>query len=391
MMVNYLVDGDRVSVISAEAMTVSTTLPPNIYTVVLEHSKPPMLKKLDEFTVPDILYGDVSQKTDKVIQSFKRRKTSTGVLMVGAKGSGKSLLARNIALTLLRQGVPTIVVPHDIISATVSDFIDSIDTECVVLFDEFDKATRQHTDEYGNSSIAVPQVSDSLLSLFDGISPRKKLYILTANDIDRVNKQLLNRPGRVYYRFEFNGLDESAIRSYCAEQLKDQTQVQDIITIASLVHQFSFDMLKALVEECNSFHIEPKEACKVLNIAPELSGDFKITVRSKDTGHECWVDPASVYRTLNLNDSVATTRIYVIDTEPITKSVGFGCIQETPEDVLRYDKHVPEGREVRLLFSDAYYTRVVDAKLEYDVIDPETGKQYVVSCLQLSATSRRAL
>lgn len=391
-MVNYLIDGDIVSVISAEAMTVSTTLPPNIYTVVLEQSKPPMLKKLDEFTVPDILYGDVSQKTDKVIQSFKRRKTSTGVLMVGAKGSGKSLLARNIALTLLRQGVPTIVVPHDIISATVSDFIDSIDTECVVLFDEFDKATRKCMDlEGAGNIIEVPQASDSLLSLFDGISPRKKLYILTANDIDRVNKQLLNRPGRVYYRFEFNGLDESAIRSYCAEQLKDQTQVQDIITIASLVHQFSFDMLKALVEECNSFNVEPKEACKVLNIAPELSGDFKITVRSKDTGHECWMDPASMYRTLYLNNATISTHIYFIDTERDTKSVGFGCIQETPEDVLRYDKHVPEGREVRLVFTSADYARVVDSKLEYDVIDPETGKQYVVSCLQLSATSRRAL
>lgn len=390
-MVNYLIDGDRVSVISAEAMTVSTTLPPNIYTVVLEQSKPPMLKKLDEFTVPDILYGDVSQKTDKVIQSFKRRKTSTGVLMVGAKGSGKSLLARNIAVTLLRQGIPTIVVPHDIISATVSDFIDSIDTECVVLFDEFDKATRQHTDGYGNSSIAVPQVSDSLLSLFDGISTHKKLYILTANDIDRVNKQLINRPGRIYYRFDFNGLDETAIRSYCEGQLKDQTQVRDILTIASLVHQFSFDMLQALVEECNSFHIEPKEACKALNIAPELSGDFKITVRSRDTGHECWVDPGSMYRTLRLNDTTATTHIYFIDTESDTNSMGFGCPRDLPVDGLIHDECVPKGREVRVLLPNAAYARVVDAELEYDVVDPETGKPYVVSCLQLSATSRRSL
>lgn len=286
------------------------------------------------------------------------------------------------------------MVPHDIISATVSDFIDSIDTECVVFFDEFDKATKRCINARSDDDITseVTQASDSLLSLFDGISPHKKLYILTANDIERVNRQLINRPGRVYYRFDFTGLDEAAIRSYCDENLKDHTQVKDIITIASTVYQFSFDMLQALVEECNSFNIEPKEACKVLNIAPELSGTFKVAVRSRDTGCECWVEPASMYRTLYLNNATYSTHIYITDTEHDTKSVGFGCLQDTAADVLPHsDERGPMGREVHLVFTAADYARVVDAKLEYDVVDPETGKWYVVSCLQLSSTSRRSV
>ena len=40
-----------------------------------------------------------------------------------------------------------------------------------------------------------------MLSLFDGLDNGKKLFVITCNEVERLNAYLLNRPGRFHYHF----------------------------------------------------------------------------------------------------------------------------------------------------------------------------------------------
>lgn len=98
-----------------------------------------------------------------------------------------------------------------------------------------------------------------LLSLLDGTSTSRKLFLLTCNNKWNVTDWLLNRPGRVFYNFHYDGLEEEIIRQYCMENLKNQEYVNDIILVSKSIQDVSFDILVSIVEECNRYDQSPRE------------------------------------------------------------------------------------------------------------------------------------
>lgn len=98
-----------------------------------------------------------------------------------------------------------------------------------------------------------------LLSLLDGTSTSRKLFLLTGNNKWKVTDWLFNRPGRVFYNFHYAGLEEEIIRQYCMENLKNQEYVKDIILVSKSIQDVSFDILVSIVEECNRYDQSPRE------------------------------------------------------------------------------------------------------------------------------------
>lgn len=80
---------------------------------------------------------------------------------------------------------------------------------------------------------------------------------------------MTNRPGRIYYHLEYEGLDISFIREYCEENLSDTSQIDAICKISSMFNQFNFDMLKAMIEEMNRYNESAIQVLKFLNCKPE--------------------------------------------------------------------------------------------------------------------------
>lgn len=307
---NYLMNGDTVSIVPEGALQVTQKLPAGIYTIEVSPPRPPMLRRIHDMVVPKHLYGDIEENTRKILTTFRDRTHSTGVLLAGTKGAGKTLLARNIATKLYENGTPTIIVPFNLICPLVAEFIDSIDTECMVLFDEIDKISGENDEE-------IRANSNCLLGLFDGISVHKRLYMLTANDIEKINNQLLNRPGRIYYRLMFGGVTQDAIKEYCNVNLHNKNHIDKMLHIATLIRDFSFDIMQAIVEECNRYNITPKEACDMLNVAPELKGDFKVQVFNKITGEEYAIHEYSKYVYMEFDDPQNTTEVRFYDPSKI--------------------------------------------------------------------------
>lgn len=241
------------------AIDIHQKLPAGTYTVGLHPEKGFFLKVITDFKNVGKVYGDTPKHADRIVNSFNVRPNSTGVWLTGEKGSGKTMLAKIVSQTLVADGVPTIIINSPFCGDAFNSFIQSLD-DAVVIFDEFEKVF--DSDE-----------QEAILTLLDGVYPTKKLFIITTNDVYRVNQHLNNRPGRIFYRIEYKGVDLAFVREYCQDNLNNKSYIEKICSIISLYHCFNFDMLKALVEEMNRYNEDPIAALEILNARPFSDGD----------------------------------------------------------------------------------------------------------------------
>ena len=242
-----------------------TSLPAGNYIIKQDQFGNMFFETVDNFEFKGKRYGDNIKNTQRILSTFMSRDNSTGVMLTGEKGSGKSLLAKTICMEAAKEGIPTIVINSAWHGDAFNKFIQDIEQPAIVLFDEFEKV--YDSDE-----------QEAILTLLDGVFPSKKLFILTCNDKWRVDQHMRNRPGRIYYMLDFKGLDAEFIREYCQDNLKAVEHTEKIVNIASLFGQFNFDMLKALVEEMNRYNESPEDAMRMLNAKPEFDDGNRFTV-----------------------------------------------------------------------------------------------------------------
>ena len=113
------------------------------------------LKKHAPLTVTEKLYGQHEKKIDKLVRSYDRFVRPMGVIFSGDKGIGKSIAARMLCEKMVVKGIPVIMVNDNYLGLV--GFIDSIQQECVVLFDEFEKNFKisNHDDSDGDTNYNV--------------------------------------------------------------------------------------------------------------------------------------------------------------------------------------------------------------------------------------------
>lgn len=247
------------------------SLPVGTYSAAVDPDGNFFLARIPDFTIPSKLYGNCESLSNRFLTTFAARDGTTGCLLTGEKGSGKSLVMKVTALKALQMHIPVIVVSIPLCGEGFNKFIQSIDQECVLIFDEFEKV--YHKTEF----------QEALLTLLDGVYTTKKLVFITCNDIYRVNQCLTNRPGRMFYQIIYCGLDEKFIREYCEDKLTDKTKISAICTLANLVDVFNFDMLQAVVEEINRYGESVKEVVEVLNVKfGSLNQSYTISIKTKE-------------------------------------------------------------------------------------------------------------
>jgi hypothetical protein len=271
-MTYYLKSGNRFNVSTKEAMDLHEALPAGNYTVKHDNlSGRFFLEQIEGFEIRGKIYGDASIRASRILNTFQDRSASTGILLTGEKGSGKTLLAKMLSIKGAEQGVPTIVINAPWCGDEFNSFMQMIEQPAIVLFDEFEKIYDRGDQE-------------KMLTLLDGVYPSKKLFILTCNDKWRVNEHMRNRPGRIYYMLDYKGLEHDFIEEYCEDNLKAREHIPSICRIATLFDQFNFDMLKAIVEEMNRYGETPQEVMKMLNSKPEFSGETRYSVALQANG-----------------------------------------------------------------------------------------------------------
>ena len=223
------------------------------------------LEQIESFEIKGKIYGDTTRTANRILNTFADRTASTGVMLTGEKGSGKTLLAKMLAVKGAEAAIPTIVINEPWCGEGFNAFMQMIEQPTVILFDEFEKVYDKEDQE-------------KMLTLLDGVYPSKKLFILTCNDKWRVDSHMRNRPGRIFYSIDFKGLEQDFIIEYCNDNLKNTEHIDAICKIATMFDQFNFDMLKALIEEMNRYNETPQQSMRMLNAKPEFSGEAKYKV-----------------------------------------------------------------------------------------------------------------
>jgi hypothetical protein len=262
----FLKHGNAWSLTPNARMDVRDALPAGNYTVC----KNPLtgeyfLEESENFTLPIKLYGKTERHGERILSTFKARQmgTQVGVFLSGTKGSGKTLLAKYIAI---QSGLPVIIVNTPYTDERFMRTIQGIEQPAVVLFDEFEKLYNQEDQE-------------SILTLFDGVyTAQNKIMIITCNDKWAVREFFHNRPSRLRYSINFEGLTAEFVEEYCDDQLQDRKYLKSILTLLGTTDEFNFDMLQTLVDELNRWGGDFEETLEILNVKPITTARSKWTL-----------------------------------------------------------------------------------------------------------------
>lgn len=222
-----------------DSMKLYDTLPAQAYRVEFSQMSGFSLSLFSDIEVNEKIYGVHLAKVNKTLAAFKNFQRNLGVILSGDKGIGKSLFSKVLAQEAIKAGYPLLIVNHYV--PGIADFINDIEQEVVVLFDEFDKT-------FPNSDGQA-----EMLTLFDGISQGKKLFCVTCNDLSRLNSYLVNRPGRFHYHYRFDYPTPAEIREYLEDKLAETFygEIDKVIHFSNKIN-LNYDCLRAIAFELNS-------------------------------------------------------------------------------------------------------------------------------------------
>lgn len=208
-----------------------------------------------KFPLPSKIYGSSPKIAYRVWNDYVTSKKSTGILLTGIPGSGKSNLGSILANTALENGMGVLMLSGDI---KVNNELISIlnDLENTVIFiDEFGKIFNRSSQEL-------------MLTMFSDMSNNKKIFILTENKANWVSEFILNRPGRIRYHIDFERIDKETYDDYIRHFNITADFKADLDKVYASSRVFCFDHLQALVTEHLKYPNEKLEdMLSVLNLS----------------------------------------------------------------------------------------------------------------------------
>lgn len=191
----YVPKGSAVRLIKPVPGDAIDHLPPKVYSLRSDDQGVYLETLREKFTVPDRIYGEPATYVKLITDDYKQAKISSGAVLVGPKGTGKSMVSETVANKLLQQDVPVIYIDRIVPPGLLTDVIREIGP-CCVIFDEFAKL-------YPASDESRPDQAD-LLPLFSDSSLSRVLFLLTENAPNLISEFIQDRPGRVAFWFNFS-------------------------------------------------------------------------------------------------------------------------------------------------------------------------------------------
>lgn len=328
-------------------------LPAQIYSIRCSQMTGFYLEKHADIEInEDKIYGVHTEKVNKVLNAFPNFNKNLGVILSGAKGIGKSLFSKILAVEAVKKGLPVIIV--DTYIPGIANFIEEIEQEVLVMFDEFDKT-------FGNikaaDGMANPQTE--LLTLFDGLAQGKKLYVITCNNLNTLSDYLVNRPGRFHYHFRFDYPTDSEITEYMRDKLHKEYygEISKVIAFSKRV-SLNYDCLRAIAFELNT-GLQFQEAIKDMNILHINNTVYIATLYTKDGKKD------TEEKSLDLFDKTANHSLYfTIDGKWFyTKFSGVDVRYD-------FDRHIDfvDGKDIEIVPDDDYDDLTEEEKKKYKAI-----------------------
>ena len=232
-------------------------LPLGTYTLQFDDfTKTYYLHQIEDIQLPSKIYGDAQQFANRVCTKYSSIERNLGVLMVGYKGTGKTIAGKLIASKI---SAPIILITEGYDDPNFISFMtDPSLGNCVIIIDEFEKLYDPNNAD-----------SNKLLSLLDGPYNTHHIFILTANEFWKINDMMKNRPSRIHFLKEFTGLENSVVEEIGLDLLEDKSYIPELIEVAQKMSECTFDTIMSLCKDCNLYHESPKICVKWMNILME--------------------------------------------------------------------------------------------------------------------------
>ncbi len=154
-----------------------------------------LFEKADMYILPVTRFGDHTKNFQRIRSDYQPDGDSMGVLLVGVKGTGKTLMAEELGSWMIGQGRPVIEIADDIPLAVLERALAMVGP-CMMYFDEFGK------------NYAEAEDRNKLITLFSDNSIRGTLFVVTGNSGEsEIPDTLMYRPGRFKYMITFHTVD----------------------------------------------------------------------------------------------------------------------------------------------------------------------------------------
>ena len=354
MGMNVVHSGDTFQ-IYGDALKIYDKLPVGTYDVCFQKMMGFYLTSHADLVVnEEKIYGSSPAKVEKVLRSFQAVDRNFGVILSGRKGIGKSLFARQLAVRAKDYNLPLILV--SCYYPGIADFLSSIQQEVIVLFDEFEKtfADQEHVN---------PQ--EEMLPLFDGIDNGKKLFVITCNDVHKLNSYLINRPGRFHYHFVLGNPNPDEIKEYMTDKLNPEYHhlIKKLIGFSMNV-DLTYDVLRAIAFELNMGY-SFEDTLMDLNISKEGTPKYNIRVEFAD----------GTYRVVNSQrvNTYSNDHVYFWFNDKSGRSGDAIRLEFVPSDIILDMDHA------EMTLDPSKVEKYVDEDY-FDMEKPEDKKRYEYLC-----------
>lgn len=228
-----------------------------------------------EYKEPSKLYGNVIERSTYIWNNFVRNEASSGVLLTGQKGGGKTVMAKHLANIAISKGLKVFVIAEIRVDRKLISFISGLNN-CVIFIDEFYK-------------VIGWQFQDDFLSLMSDKN-KKRLFILTENELSNINRFILDRPERIRYHYEYSTLDPNVIKEFCRDYNVPEDFKNKLLKLNMSNRNFSFDHLHALVTEAiNSGKWDIEWLIEIMNVKSLKMKEIKRPIKV------CAVDTPEIY------------------------------------------------------------------------------------------------
>lgn len=247
------------------------------------------------------IYGVNDKFINYCIKTYNNTTGNLGILFNGIKGTGKTLSAKVLCNKL---NLPVIIVKScNKDSSEMLNFLATqVDFECIFFFDEYEK-------EFEDSS--------DVLSFMDGVhnSETRKIFLLTTNNTDNINNNLLGRPSRIRYIHTFDNLSEEVIIEILNDVLIDKNAIEPIIDLLHQMQIVTIDLVKALAQEINIHGVENLDMIKqnfniefsyinYLTDEIQVKQNFWTTHKMNATSYKLIIDTYDIVNKINNRQSL---------------------------------------------------------------------------------------
>ncbi len=213
-------------------------LPAKVYTIKIDPMTGALSLVIDResFELPKKLYGDLPDRRDVIWNTYCRSENSTGILLFGKKGMGKSIMAESLCNKAIGMGIPVLYIRERVPPSILYMLAKNI-SPLVFMFDEFEKVYDEINDQ------------QMLLTLFSDQDIKKQMFLVLGNEVDEIDINYIHRPGRFMFYILYGILDLAV-----GNEIIDNNIDNDDIRLAlkfynvMLRDSLNYDILQSIVK-----------------------------------------------------------------------------------------------------------------------------------------------